>query len=193
MWSVYYRIDNIMIAGFRTITEVGLYNGAYQISEGVILFARVIMLVAFPKMSRLGMKNRSEFYTFAITLFWVLLSCAIIICVVMLFAAQPLFLLILGNQYLGSVAIFKILLLSILIMFPGYLVTHALIALDLQYVFMYVILVCAAVNIMLNFFMIPAFGIKGAAWATVCSDLLLTTTCGYFLFRNHKRALCGSV
>ena len=71
------------------------------------------------------MKNRSEFYTFAITLFWVLLSCAIIICVVMLFAAQPLFLLILGNQYLGSVVIFKILLLSILIMFPGYLVTHA--------------------------------------------------------------------
>jgi O-antigen/teichoic acid export membrane protein len=78
-------------------------------------------------------------------------------------------------------------------MFPGYLVTHALIALDLQYLFMYVMLISAATNILLNFYMIPAFGIKGAAWATVFSDFLLTTVCGYLLFRIHQRSSCGSV
>jgi len=185
VWSIYYRIDNIMIGCFKTIAEVGVYSGAYKIAEGIILFPRVIMIVVFPQMSRLGIENNNmQFHTFFNALFWVLVVCAVLICGVIYLISEPLFIMVLGAQYTGSVAVFKILLLSVLLMFPGYLVTQALITLDLQHLFMYIIITSAVINILLNYFMIPAFGIKGAAWATVCSDLVMTSACGYFLIRN---------
>lgn len=190
VWSVYYRIDNIMIAGFRNIAEVGIYSGAYKISEGIILPARVIMLVFFPRLSRLGIENHTEFYSFFNMLFWILVVSAVIISGVLYFISEPLLILVLGDQYSGSVAIFRILLLSVFMMYPGYLVTHALIALDLQQIFMYVILFSTIMNIGLNFLLIPAFGIKGAAWSTVCSDILMTSVCGYFIFNNYRRRAC---
>ena len=187
LWVIYYRIDTIMLAGFRDMSEVGIYNGAYKIMEGLILLAGVIMMVSFPRLSRLGREKGAEFYAFFGKLFLVLLLLAFLVTAAMHYGAQPVFHLILGNQYDKSVGIFKILLVAVLAIYPGNLVTQALIALDLQKVYMYMALMGALFNICLNLLLIPQYGAAGAAWATVFTETLLTAACGTFIYGCYRR------
>lgn len=182
LWVIYYRIDTIMLAGFRNMSEVGLYNGAYKIMEGLILIAGVIMMVTFPRLSRLGRDKGREFYSFFKKLLLALLSLAFLVAVVMYFGAAPVFHLVLGEQYVKSIGIFRILLVAVVAIYPGNLVTQALIALDLQRVYMYVALMGALLNICINFFLIPKYGATGAAWATVITEIALTTGCGLYVY-----------
>jgi len=139
-----------------------------------------------------SVENISEFYIFFNTAFWVLMTLAIVVAGCMYYFSAPMLTFILGEPYAGSVAIFRILLLSVVIMYPGYLFTNALIALDLQQQFMSVVLAATLLNIALNFALIPPYGAKGAAWSTVCSDMVMTTTCAYILFRHYRRTSCVS-
>ena len=191
LWVIYYRIDTIMLAGFRNMSEVGLYNGAYKIMEGLILLAGVIMMVTFPRLSRLGREKGSEFYSFFKKLLLVLLSLGFLVTAVMYFSAAPLFRLILGDQYVKSIGIFKILLVAVVAIYPGNLVTQALIALDLQKAYMYMALMGALFNICLNFFLIPEYGATGAAWATVFTEISLTVACGVFIYGYYRKRQRG--
>jgi len=102
LWSVYYRIDNVMITMFKNLTEVGLYSAAYKLAEGIILLARVWMMVLFPRFSKLGFENISEFYIFFNTAFWVLMTLAIVIAGCMYYFSAPMLTFILGEPYAGS-------------------------------------------------------------------------------------------
>lgn len=186
LWVIYYRIDTIMLAGFRNMSEVGLYNGAYKIMEGLILLPGVIMMVTFPRLSRFGREKGADFYLFFKKLFLVLLFIAFLVTVVLYFCAAPVFHLILGDQYAEGIGIFKVLLVAVIAIYPGNLVTQALIALDMQKVYMYVALLGALSNICLNFFLIPKYGATGAAWATVFTECMLTTACGALIYVNYR-------
>jgi O-antigen/teichoic acid export membrane protein len=187
LWVIYYRIDTTMLAGFRSMSEVGLYNGAYKIMEGLIMIAAVIMMVSFPRMSRLGKEKGPEFYSFINKLLIVLISLSFLVKAIMYFVAAYVFQLILGDQYYESIGIFKILLVAVLAIYPGYLVTQALIALDLHKVYMYMALMGALLNICLNFLLIPQYGAAGAAWATVFTEISLTAACGTFIWGYYQK------
>lgn len=191
LWVIYYRIDTIMLAGFRNMSEVGLYNGAYKIMEGLILLAGVIMMVNFPRLSRFGREKGTEFYSCFKKLLIVLLSLAFVVTAVMYFGAASVFHLILGDQYVKSIGIFKILLVAVIAIYPGNLVTQALIALDLQKAYMYMALMGALFNICLNFFLIPEYGATGAAWATVFTEISLTVACGAFIYGYYRKRQRG--
>ncbi len=191
LWVVYYRIDTVMLAGLRNMTEVGVYNGAYKIMEGLILVAGVIMMVAFPRLSRFGREKGTEFFSFFGKLFLILLSLGFLVTAVMYFGAASVFDLILGDQYVESVGIFKILLLAVVAIYPGNLVTQALIALDLQKIYMYVALMGSILNVCLNFVFIPRYGATGAAWATVATETALTATCWAYV-RGYYRRVGGA-
>jgi O-antigen/teichoic acid export membrane protein len=174
---IYYRIDSVMIAGYRQISDVGIYTGAYMIIEGVMLLGRVIMASTFSRLSQYGNMPDLKFYAFYKKLLVLLIILAFILCVIMYFAGEFVFDIFLGKEYQSSLGTFYILLLSVIALYPGTLATQALIAIDKQKIYMYVALICTVINILLNFIFIPQYGIQGAAWATVISDIILTASC----------------
>lgn len=187
LWVVYYRIDTIMLAGFTSMSEVGLYNGAYKMMEGLVLLPAVIMMAAFPRLSQYGVEKGAAFHSFFRKLFLLLLFLAFLITCTMYYLAGPVFDLVLGEEYARSIGIFKVLLVAIIAIYIGNLVTQAMIALDAQKVYMYVALVGAIVNICLNFFLIPRYGAIGAAWATVFTEGALTIACAGYIHRLLRR------
>lgn len=186
MGIIYYRIDSVMIAAFQQMEDVGIYGGAYMIVEGVMLLVRVIMAAVFSRLSQYGRQPNLMFYRFYRNLLTLILGLALVLAAVMFFAAPVVFALFLGEQYQAAIPVFHILLLSIIALYPGTLATQTLIAIDKQMVYMGIALVCTIVNIFLNLFLIPRYGISGAAWATVISDFMLTGACMIFLFRFLK-------
>jgi len=117
-----------------------------------------------------------------------LILLSLILCAIMSVAGEFVFDLFLGKEYQSSVGVFYILLFSVIALYPGTMVTQALIAIDKQKIYMYIALTCTIVNILLNFIFIPRYGIQGAAWATVISDIILTVACmAYFSVFFKKR------
>ena len=186
-WMIYYRIDSIMLAELKDMNSVGIYNGAYRIAEGLILISRVIMMVTFPVLTRHGAEKGAEFYNILKKLFLSILGVSIFFSGLMFFLASLVIRLSIGSQYSDSTDVLKILLLSVVALSLGYLVTHALIAIDLQKVYMYAVIGGTVLNISLNWVLIPEYGSIGAAWATVCTDTLVTIfCCGFMLFEFRK-------
>ena len=184
---IYYRIDSIMIAGYLEMNDVGIYSGAYMVIEGVMLLVRVIMAATFSRLSQYGNMPDIKFYEFYKKLLTLLIILSLILCPIMYVAGEFVFDLFLGKEYQASIGVFYILLLSVLALYPGTMVTQALIAIDKQKIYMYIALICTIVNILLNFIFIPQFGIKGAAWATVISDIILTVSCMAYLSLFFKK------
>jgi O-antigen/teichoic acid export membrane protein len=187
MGIIYYRIDSIMIAAFHQMTDVGIYGGAYMIVEGVMLLVRVIMAATFSRLSQYGSSPGQVFYRFYKKMLLLVTGLALVLAAVMFFAASPVFGLFLGTEYMAAVPVFHILLLSVVALYPGTLATQALIAVDRQMVYMVIALGCTLINVTLNLFLIPEYGIQGAAWATVISDFILTGACVGFLFRFFRK------
>ncbi len=109
-------------------------------------------------------------------------------------AGDFVFDLFLGQEYHSSVRVFYILLLSVIALYPGTMVTQALIAIDKQKIYMYIALTCTIVNVLLNFIFIPQYGIHGAAWATVITDIILTVSCMTYcsvFFKKGKNLKCA--
>jgi O-antigen/teichoic acid export membrane protein len=86
--------------------------------------------------------------------------------------SQPLTNLVYGADYLATATVLKTLAIGFLITFPWVIVTNAVFAQNLQKKFLPQMLLGAIGNIVLCWFMIPAWGAAGAAVATVISQFV---------------------
>lgn len=188
---IYYRIDSVMIAGYGQMSDVGVYGGAYMVIEGLMLFVRIIMAATFPRLAQYGIKSGLEFYALFKKLLIVLVTLSLFVSSIMYWSGEFVFKIFLGYEYMDSISVFYILLLSVIALYPGAMVTQSLITLEKQKLYMYIALTCTILNVGLNFFFIPEFGIKGAAWATVITDVILTLSCMLYCFKFLKKKVKG--
>lgn len=174
---VYYRVDTLMLALFWNMEEVGRYNGAYKLMEGLFLIPGVILAATFPRLARQTKEDVDGFKKMFMLIGSVLLGLSLMVSVVSHHLAPLFFETILGAAYLESVPIFRILLFAVIAVYLGYLATQSLIALDQQKLYMYIALVGMLLNVLLNLMWIPRFGGQGAAWATVLTESAVTACC----------------
>ncbi len=173
-YLVYYQSDLILIKYMINDAASGIYNVAFTIIMATLLFPGVIyQKYLLPKLHRWANHDKEKFYMvyrkgnfimliFGITamlLIWSLSSWA----VVFLF----------GAKYENAIAVLNILAISIPFVFVAHstgatLVTQSYMKKKVKYMGL-----VALLNIVLNLFLIPKFGITGAAISTVVSNIIL--------------------
>ena len=89
------------------------------------------------------------------------------------------------QDFWAAIKILQILSLSILAIFIGQVITHALVAQEMSSIYLFIALSATTLNILLNYFLIPATGGIGAAWATVTTEMLVAVLSIYFLWRRN--------
>ncbi len=180
LWQVYFRIDSFMLGYMKGNYEVGIYNVAYKILEGIFFFPGIIMTVFFPRLAR------PELFSKTFMRLSVLLGVSGLFISILSFFVSPFLIgLIYGPRFKDSIAVFQVLSLAVLPVFLGNLVTQSLVCLDLNRLYVSVAGAGAIFNIALNFFLIPAFGGKGAAVATIVTEMLVLFSCSYIIFRKR--------
>jgi O-antigen/teichoic acid export membrane protein len=95
--------------------------------------------------------------------------------VLMLAFGPSLITLLFGEGYRESVLVTQVLFLSVPFLFAEFLANVVASALHLEKKIMSITAWTVALNIGLNLFVIPIYGILGAAWVTVVSQVFLTT------------------
>lgn len=188
LWLIYFRVDSVMLGMMRGDVEVGIYNIAYKIMEGVFFIPGIIMIVFFPMLAK-----RDRFKALFGKLLFILGGIGLGTSIVLYLFSPHLIRLIYGPKFFGAIAVLQTLALVILPVYLGHLTTQSLVALDLSKLYLLVAFLGAGLNIILNYFLIPLRGAVGAAWATLATEIFVTVLCGYFVLRREPDALGSSV
>ena len=82
-----------------------------------------------------------------------------------------------GPSYAAATPAFRVLLVAAPLFFLNYALTHQLIGWDRQKVYAGVSAAALVANLTLDVALVPRFGLVGAAWATVATEVVVTAGC----------------
>lgn len=168
MISIYTRIDQIMIKELIGEYELGLYSAAARLIEILIIPASVLISSLSPHFLRNNIQNEYLAYS---KLSQVVMILGGFIIITSLIGSDLFYKKTFGTEYNKSSEYFNLLLLSLPFVylsmpFSTYFVRRNLLHFQLAVVFASVLL-----NILLNYYLIPAYGVYGAIYSTIIARL----------------------
>jgi O-antigen/teichoic acid export membrane protein len=166
---LFFASDQLLIQHFLGSEQVGYYSFATRIIYTLVLIPTLLTSVIFPVFAKKlaeGESVRKLFQKVTAGLAALGGACALII-----FFGKNL-VLIAAPQYRESLPVLTVLGALLVVIFVSLWLDYVLVAVHRQKQDFIITLCAAIVNIILNFFTIPRFGILGAAYATVISQCL---------------------
>ena len=171
--NLYTYIDTIMISAIRGDAEVGWYNAAFKIYEGLAVFPMIICTVFRPRISRTFYLNKPYFERlFPIGIKYVMVI-SLAVAVTGFLASGVAIRTLFGEQYTHSIAALKILLCGVVFVFILTYFQMMLISIHQQKQVLRVAVIGLTFNILFNLFLIPRYGYIGASIATISSELIV--------------------
>ena len=185
---IYFRIDVVMLSLFKVNnSHIGFYSASVKLIEVLNIVPAIIVGGLFPIMSSYSEKFKSEFESLFKRTYQLLLVLIIPIVIITTLFSSEIINIIYGSSYTSSVTVLSILIWTSLFIFPNFLMTNIVIITNNQKLNIVYSLTCLALNVILNLFLIPSYGIIGAGIATVATDLtlfILTSTFAVKYFHN---------
>jgi O-antigen/teichoic acid export membrane protein len=164
-----------MLGLLRSDAEVGWYNAAYRITEGLIVIPTVLYNVLFPRLSILYQESKDSIKFLVQKGVKYIIAVSIPITVLGIMIASPIISVIYGTDYGNAVVSLQILLLSTSFMFIGIILLAVHNSTNHTTVALTGIIIGVVINIILNSFLIPIYGFIGASISTVIADIALFT------------------
>lgn len=182
---LYLKIDQVIIGSMLGNYEVGIYAAAVKLVEVWYFIPGIICSSLFPAIIN-AKKIDTNLYKNRLNNFYILMAVIpIIMAVVITLFAGPVITMLFGYGYLESIMILRIYIWSSLGFFLSMAISQYLMSENLVKSIFWLNFSAMVINIILNFILIPIWGIAGSAWATFISYLVVPL---YFLMfiRNKK-------
>lgn len=182
---IYFRIDTLMISWMVPDSNpiVGRYSAAYTLFIGATVLASAVNLAVFPIFARLQVASTKQLRALCSFVFIGLASLGVVVAILLYLLADPLVGLIYGSAFENASGILKILSLAVLFTYISNLATALLPAVDRTPEFVTIVSLSALINVSLNLALIPRYGARGAALATVVTECATAVTGMFFLAR----------
>jgi O-antigen/teichoic acid export membrane protein len=164
---VNYRADLFIIAYFLTPLEVGLYTVAVNVSERLWILSQAISTVLYPKISSLTSSYERNNLTSIICRNMMILS--LIGGLLLIITAEILIALLFGKPYEQSALILQLLIPGIIFGSISRIIANDFAGRGKPELNMNVSFLTVSINIILNFILIPFYGVNGAAISTSIS------------------------
>ena len=171
--TLYNRCDILLLEHLTgNAAQVGAYAAVYRVLDGILLLASPFGWIWFRKL-RMASETKDHF---ASLLFWMCLAMAGVAVLILgcgILYGKALVVRIFGQGYLESVQILPWLLGALIFALPNGILTMGAIAQNRERGYAMAAGLGALVNIGLNIVLIPKYGARGAAWATVATEAFL--------------------
>jgi O-antigen/teichoic acid export membrane protein len=166
---LYYRVDSVLLKSLKGNMSVGIYDAAATFILLVLSLSQHFGLSTLPVFSS-DQKKKKEFGRLAMRSIKLLVVMGLPITIGGYLLAGPLMTFVASAKYILSAPSFSILALSTVPFFLSNVYVNVLMvrkprALVLLYLFLF------ALNVLLNFILIPRWDTVGAAWATVLCEI----------------------
>jgi O-antigen/teichoic acid export membrane protein len=170
--SVYNNIDKTMLARMSTLDGTGIYTTAYRLIDLVFQPISALLAATYSRFFHHGAAGLNASTRFARRVMPYSIGYAIL-SAILLAALAPVIPHALGESYARAVGAVWWLSPIIVLRSVHYFLADSLTGAGFQGVRTFVQLLVAAQNVLLNFWLIPAFGWRGAAFASLASDGML--------------------
>lgn len=167
------NVDLVMLGWLKTATEVGFYSAGQKIILILYTIPTIFTAASFPAISRFIGQQQTETVRkllgktiiISLTLAAPLVAGGIIL-------AKPIIAFLYGEAYLLGTNAFQILLIPLLVTWPGQMIGNFIFAHDQQKKIVGYVALTSINNLAFNYLLIPPFGIVGAAIATLISQVI---------------------
>jgi len=188
--------DSIILGYFTSSKDVGIYNIVIKIAVATSIFMTAIMSIVSSKLIELNKENKlSQTMQFVNTIVFSLSG----ITIIFIFIFKEKILMLFGKEFIaGSVAL-SLLLFGRLIESMSGTGNYILQILGYETIVRNIMFIAALLNIVLNFILIPIYGINGAAFASMISIMFwnimyifyIKQTLGFWNLPNLLRLKSG--
>ena len=166
---IYLKIDQVMLRWLADSAEVGVYAVAARLSEVWYFIPTAIVASVFPKLIDLRASDKASFTHRLQQLFDVLAVLGMAIAILVTLLAPWLIPWIFGVDYAGSAAILVIHTWASVFIFMRAALSRWILIENALYFSLLTQGLGALSNVILNYLLIPLYGGRGAAWATLVS------------------------
>lgn len=177
------NIDSVMLGFWNTPATLGLYAAAQKPIGLMYILPAFITVSLFPLFSKLVANAANHTKKVVQKSYKVSMSLAIPIVVGGIILAGPLINVTFGQEYSPATLTFQILLITLIVAFPGAIFSDVLIANDSQKKILRSSIFGAITNVGLNILLIPKYGIAGSAISTLIAQIVLN---GILYIETHK-------
>jgi len=181
MLQIYYNFDMVMLGFMKGEKAVGLYSAAYKIILFIWAFIPIFVNVIFPSMSKYYKESQEKLQTLIISSTRLLSVAAFPLGVGGTILARPIMVLLYGQEFSGGVIAFQILIWSVVVICIRCTYEQSFLACNKEKRYLFGVIWGALTNIVLNSLLIPRFSLRGAAVATVISELVFSGYLFYYL------------
>ncbi|MEO0469431.1 MAG: flippase [Bacteroidota bacterium] len=169
---IYMKADQFMIRGMLGRYEIGQYSAALRLSEAWFILGPILSSSLFPAIIKAKKKSAKNYVKNLQRYFDIMAIMGICIAIpVALLGPQVLqWDILFGKDYSDAGQVLMVHVWTLSFVYLGNAGTKYLILESLQKLAMYRSILGAILNILLNLYMIPRWGIMGAAYATLISQ-----------------------
>lgn len=169
-----YQADTVILEYFRSVGEVGWYNGSYRLVLAIVSVAGSFLTVMTPALAREHASEPQRVHQWVRSAIVGTTLIAMPIAVGGGLLAGPIITLLYGAAFTPAGAALAILCwdvpLVLLLAMAGNITT----AIGQEHPAARIYFVSAVANVVLNLIFIPRFGMIGASWITILTDALIT-------------------
>jgi O-antigen/teichoic acid export membrane protein len=184
---LYDKIDIILISKMLNYDEVAFYNIGYGIYKASTLGFTFLFVAGLTRISYLS-KRRPAVILFFKKYFYPLTAVSLLITFIIFFLADSLILFIYTEKFLNSIPVLKILAFAVTGLALNNLTGIMLNGIGLFKENMKVTLTGLILNLVLNIFLIPVYGIIAAAFVTIATEYFIFAGNLFYLKQFLKKA-----
>lgn len=184
MIRLYYGSDIFFLSYFQGDQTVGWYNAGFKITNVLIMIAGFYGAVLLPTLSHQITLSAAQAKNIMQQSLRILLVAVLPVLIASSVFASEMLTLIYGPAFLPGAAPFRWLLAATGVVFAAVVFTNGMIAFEMQKFFLGLVSLAAAVNLLLNCFLIPRLAMTGAALTATLAQVMVLGG-GVYALRRH--------
>ncbi len=173
IFTVYSYIDTVMLSKMVGFGDVGQYNAAYKIYEGITILPTIFWLVVLPRLSELFVSDRSAHKKLALQSVKAMFIIGLPTMFYGIVSSRWLIGFFFKDGFSPAVLALQILFIGILFQYANWMLNAVLISTNRQKAILILGIFGLAVKILLNAILIPLYGFNGSAVSTVVGELTI--------------------
>jgi O-antigen/teichoic acid export membrane protein len=171
--SIYTQGEQLIVAYYRPINELGVYKTALQITGAAVPLFGIIISLLYPRIIEWRKRGSNYLWQRQVQLGTATFAGCIIFGAVILLTLPYVYPLIFGSRFSGGAFPCAILLISKMLVIPVCIFVHAIWAHGRDLLMLAITSITALFSLALNFALIPAHGIIFASVANLASEVLM--------------------
>lgn len=173
--TIYTNLDVVMLGVMKTNVDVGLYNAAVRIKTITVTLVTSLGTVLLPRLSYYFSQNNLEEFKFLVSkAFSFVLLLSVPCCIYMMYCAEPLILLLTGENFYGAIQPMIIITPTILLIGLSNITgIQILVPSGNEKLVLKSVVAGAVIDLIINLLLIPDMGASGAALGTLVAEFVV--------------------